>query len=66
MLICFREHVQPATKDGIFHSLELETVVTIVTGQGVEEVPCVEPRLSYIQGTGEVRETLSRTKDSPS
>jgi len=53
MLISFREHVQPATKDRVLHSLKLGT---IVISQGVEEVPCIEPRLSYIQRTGEVNE----------
>jgi len=42
-LICLREHVQPATKNGIFHSVELGTI----TGQGLEEVPCIKPRFSY-------------------
>ena len=42
-LICFREHVQPATKNGIFHAFELGT---IITGQGLEEIFCLEPRLA--------------------
>jgi hypothetical protein len=63
-LICFGEHVQSATEDRVFHSFELE--ITILTSQGAEEVPCIDPRLSYKQSTGEVKEVLWRTKDSPS
>ena len=43
-LVCFREHVQSATKDRVFYSLELGT---IITSQGVEEVPCIGQWLSY-------------------
>ena len=53
VLICFREHIQSATKDRVFHSHKLGT---IVTSQVVEEVLSIEPRLSYIQRIGEVKE----------